>query len=105
MSLAQPDERTQASAPRTVADLPDFFALVGSDWHLDLIATPGRLMEQGQRGLLRVSDELVVAFRYRDVLDLAASREAGNMPVEVLAGQSVPGSRPGWWRGWGTAGS
>jgi cytochrome P450 len=36
-----------------------------------------------------VSPEAVVAFRYHDVLGLANLRDVGNMPVDVLAGQSA----------------
>ena len=74
---------------RAIGDLPGFFSLVDDDWHLDLIGFPARLMARGQRGLLRVSPAAVVAFRYRDVLELANLRDVGNMPVDVLAGQSA----------------
>ena len=74
---------------RVIGDLPGFFSVVDDDWHRDLIGFPVRLMERGERGLLRVSPEAVVAFRYRDVLDLANQRDVGNMPVDVLAGQSA----------------
>jgi cytochrome P450 len=76
-------------AARVIGDLPGFFSVVDDDWHRDLIGFPVRLMERGERGLLRVSPEAVVAFRYRDVLDLANLRDVGNMPVDVLAGQSA----------------
>ena len=75
-------------AARVIGDLPGFFSVVDDDWHQDLIGFPVRLMDRGVRGLLRVSPEAVVAFRYHDVLDLANQRDVGNMPVEVLAGQS-----------------
>ena len=75
-------------AARVIGDLPGFFSVVDDDWHQDLIGFPVRLMDRGERGLLRVSPEAVVAFRYHDVLDLANQRDVGNMPVEVLAGQS-----------------
>jgi cytochrome P450 len=75
-------------ADRVIGDLPGFFSVVDDDWHQDLIGFPVRLMDRGERGLLRVSPEAVVAFRYHDVLDLANQRDVGNMPVEVLAGQS-----------------
>ena len=72
----------------TITDLPDFFSMVDYGWHLDLVATPCRLMERQELGLLRVSDNTVVAFRYRDVKALSIAREAGNMPIEALAEQS-----------------
>jgi hypothetical protein len=75
-------------AARAIGDLPGFFSVVDDDWHQDLIGFPVRLMDRGERGLLRVSPEAVIAFRYHDVLDLANQRDVGNMPVEVLAGQS-----------------
>ena len=75
-------------AARVIGDLPGFFSVVDDDWHQDLVGFPVRLMDRGERGLLRVSPEAVVAFRYHDVLDLANQRDVGNMPVEVLAGQS-----------------
>src|SRR5215467_5446551 len=75
-------------AARGIGDLPGFFSVVDDDWHQDLIGFPVRLMDRGERGLLRVSPEAVVAFRYHDVLDLANRRDVGNMPVEVLAGRS-----------------
>ena len=75
-------------AARVIGDLPSFFSVVDDDWHQDLIGFPVRLMDRGERGLLRVSPEAVVAFRYHDVRDLANQRDVGNMPVEVLAGQS-----------------
>jgi len=74
---------------RGITDLPDFFALVDDGWQLDLIDTACTLMETGERGLLRVSPDLVVAFRYHDVKELSATREAGNMPIEVLTRQST----------------
>ena len=74
---------------RRIADLPDFFALVEDDWHLDLLDTGLRLMRARVPGLLRVSPELVVAFRYRDIRDLAVARDVGNMPIDVLTGQSA----------------
>jgi cytochrome P450 len=76
-------------AARVIGDLPAFFSVVDDDWHRDLIGFPARLMERGERGLLRVSPGAVVAFRYRDVLDLANQRDVGNMPVDVLASQSA----------------
>jgi cytochrome P450 len=75
-------------AARAIGDLPGFFSVVDDDWHQDLIGFPVRLMDRGERGLLRVSPDAVVAFRYHDVLDLANQRDVGNMPVDVLAGQS-----------------
>lgn len=76
-------------AARAIGDLPGFFSVVDDDWHRDLIGFPVRLMDRGERGLLRVSPGAVVAFRYRDVLELANLRDVGNMPVGVLAGQSA----------------
>src|SRR5690242_9579319 len=81
--------RMSHAAARVIGDLPGFFSVVDDDWHRDLIGFPVRLMERGERGLLRVSPGAVVAFRYRDVLDLANQRDVGNMPVDVLAGQSA----------------
>jgi hypothetical protein len=77
------------TAVRAIGDLPGFFSVVDDDRHLDLLGFPARLMDRGERGLLRVSPTAVVAFRYRDVLDLANLRDVGNMPVDVLAGQSA----------------
>ena len=68
--------------------LPDFFALVGDDWHLDLMDTACALMDTPGLGLLRTSPEVVVAFRYRDVRELSVTPSAGNLPIEALAGQS-----------------
>jgi cytochrome P450 len=82
-------ERAEPAAPLTITDLPDFFAVVNDGWQLDLIDTPGRLMNRPELGLLRVSPDVVVAFRYRDVKALSAAHDAGNMPIEVLAGQST----------------
>ncbi len=73
----------------SIAGLPDFFALVGDGWHLDLMDTACKLMETPEPGLLRVSPEVVVAFRYHDVKELSVTRDAGNMPIEVLTGQST----------------
>ena len=50
--------------------------------------TACKLMDAPQRGLLRVSPEVVVAFRYHDVRELSVTRAAGNMPIEALTGQS-----------------
>jgi cytochrome P450 len=72
-----------------ITDLPDFFACVEDGWHLDLVETGCKLMQTPELGLLRVSPDVVVAFRYHDVRELAATREAGNMPIEVLTGQST----------------
>ena len=36
-----------------------------------------------------MSPEVVVAFRYHDVRELSVTRAAGNMPIEVLTGQSA----------------
>ena len=89
---------------RGVTDLPDFFTRVDDGWHLDLIETGCKLMQTPERGLLRVSREVVVAFRYHDVKELSVNREVGNMPIEVLTGQSTrresgddgsPGDEPG----------
>jgi cytochrome P450 len=74
---------------RGVTDLPDFFAHVEDGWHLDLIETGCKLMQTPELGLLRVSPGVVVAFRYRDVKELSVNREVGNMPIEVLTGQST----------------
>jgi len=74
---------------RGVTDLPDFFAHVEDGWHLDLIETGCKLMQTPELGLLRVSPEVVVAFRYGDVKELSVNREVGNMPIEVLTGQSA----------------
>ena len=91
-------------ALRGTADLPDFFARVEDGWHLDLLATGCALMRTPGPGLLRVSPEVVVAFRYHDVKELAVTKDAGNMPIEVLTGQSagretggdrLPGAEPG----------
>jgi len=79
----------EPTAIRPVTGLPDFFALVGDDWHPDLMDTACTLMDTPGLGLLRVSPEVVVAFRYRDVRELSVTREAGNMPIEALAGQST----------------
>jgi hypothetical protein len=48
---------------RGITDLPDFFALVEDGWHLDVLDTGCRLMRTPAPGLLRVSPEVVVAFR------------------------------------------
>ena len=72
-----------------ITDLPDFFAHVGDGWHLDLIETGCKLMQKPELGLLRVSPDVVVAFRYHDVKELSVTREAGNLPIEVLTGQST----------------
>ena len=77
------------TALKQVGVVTGFFSVVDVDWHRDLIGCPVRLMERGERGLLRVSPGAVVAFRYRDVLDLANLRDVGNMPADVLAGQSA----------------
>lgn len=74
---------------RGVIDLPDFFAHVEDGWHLDLIETGCKLMQTSERGLLRVSPDVVVAFRHHDVKELSVNREVGNMPIEVLLGQST----------------
>lgn len=74
---------------RTIADLPEFFSAAGNDWHLDLMETACKLMETPELALLQVSSDLVVAFRYHDVMELSVTREAGNMPIELLAGQST----------------
>jgi len=74
---------------RGVTDLPDFFAHVEEGWHVDLIQTGCKLMQSPELGLLRVSPEVVVAFRYHDVKELSGNREVGNMPIEVLTGQST----------------
>jgi cytochrome P450 len=73
---------------RGLTDPQDFFALVSDDWHLDLLETGSTLMQTAEPGLLRVSPEVVVAYRY-DVRELAVTRDVGNMPIEVLAGQST----------------
>jgi hypothetical protein len=41
------------TAVRAIGDLPGFFTVVDDDWHLDLIGFPARLMDRGERGLLR----------------------------------------------------
>jgi cytochrome P450 len=74
---------------RGITDLPGFFAHVEDGWHLDLVDTGCKLMQTPELGLLRVSPEVVVAFRYHDVKELSVTREAGNMPIEVLTGQST----------------
>jgi cytochrome P450 len=74
---------------RGITDLPDFFAHVEDGWHLDLIETGCTLMRAPELGLLRVSPEVVVAFRYDDVKELAVTRDVGNMPIDVLTGQSA----------------
>ena len=74
---------------RGITDLPDFFAHIEDGWHLDLVDTGCKLMQKPELGLLRVSPEVVVAFRYHDVKELSVTREAGNMPIEVLTGQSA----------------
>jgi cytochrome P450 len=79
----------ESTAIRPFNELPDFFSLVGDDWHLDLMDTACALMGTPGLGLLRVSPEVVVAFRYRDVRELSVTRDAGNMPIERLAGQST----------------
>ena len=71
---------------RGITDLPDFFAQVEDGWQLDLIDTACKLMQAPELGLLRVSPEVVVAFRYHDVKELSVIREVGNMPIEVLTG-------------------
>jgi cytochrome P450 len=73
-----------------VADLPYFLDAVEGDWHLDLMATSCNLMEKPWRGLLRTSPEAVVAFRYDDVMKLTVDREAGNLPIELIAGDQDP---------------
>jgi cytochrome P450 len=77
------------TALRRITDLPDFFALVEDGWHLDLLDTGCTLMQNPGLGLLRASRDVVVAFRYHDVRELAVTRDAGNMPIDVLAGQST----------------
>jgi cytochrome P450 len=85
----------RGTAIRGTADLPDFFDRVGAGWHLDLIETGCRLMQDDPGiGLLRVSPEVVVAFRYHDVKELAVIRDVGNMPVDVIAGRSVRRDEP-----------
>lgn len=79
----------EPAVSRNVTGLPDFFALVGDGWHLDLMDTARKLMDTPDLGLLRVSAEVVVAFRYHDVKELSVTRDAGNMPIEALAGQSA----------------
>ena len=74
---------------RGITDLDDFFAHVEDGWHLDLLDTGCKLMQDPGLGLLRVSSEVVVAFRYHDVRELAVTRDAGNMPIDVLTGQST----------------
>ena len=74
---------------RGITDLPDFFAHVEDGWELDLIETGCKLMQAPELGLLRVSPEVVVAFRYHDIKELSVTREVGNMPIEVLTGQST----------------
>jgi cytochrome P450 len=74
---------------RGITDLPDFFAHVEDGWELDLIETGCKLMQAPELGLLRVSPEVVVAFRYHDIRELSVTREVGNMPIEVLTGQST----------------
>jgi cytochrome P450 len=73
-----------------VADLPYFLDAVEGDWHLDLMATARNLMAKPWRGLLRTSPEAVVAFRYDDVMKLTVDREAGNLPIELIAGDQDP---------------
>ena len=86
---AELHERPEHSAVRTIADLPEFFSAAGNDWHLDLMETACKLMDTPELALLQVSSDLVVAFRYHDVMELSVTREAGNMPIELLAGQST----------------
>lgn len=73
---------------RRIGDLPDFFARVDDGWHLDLLETGRMLMRTPGPGLVRVSPDLVVAFRYDDVRELAVIKDVGNMPIDVITGQS-----------------
>ncbi|HEX9066968.1 MAG TPA: cytochrome P450, partial [Streptosporangiaceae bacterium] len=78
-----------AAAPAAIGDLPDFYAAAGDDWPADLMATASRLMDAGVTGLLRTGPDTVVAFRYHDVRQLSVAREAGNLPIGLLAAASA----------------
>lgn len=86
---ADGEERPEQGAVRSIADLPVFLSSVGDDWHLDLIETGCKLMDTPELALLQASSDVVVAFRYHDVMELSVTREAGNMPIGLLAGQST----------------
>lgn len=75
-------------AATTLGELPEFLALAEEGWHLDLVASFSRLMARTDAGLLRTGDGTVIAFRHRDVKALATTREVGNMPIEVITGDS-----------------
>jgi cytochrome P450 len=83
------DEADDRAEPAVITNLPGFFSLVEDGWHLDLMDTARKLMDAAEPGLLSVSPDVVLAFRYHDVKELSVAREAGNMPIEVLAGQST----------------
>ncbi len=85
---AEAGDHAAAEVTGSITGLPDFFAHVGDGWHLDLMDAACTLMDTAGPGLLRVSPEVVVAFRYHDVKELSVTRDAGNMPIEVLSGQS-----------------
>jgi cytochrome P450 len=92
MALSASVEAHEGAEPAVssgITKLPGFFSLVDDGWHLDLMDTARKLMHAAEPGLLRVSPDVVVAFRYHDVKELSVAREAGNMPIEVLAGQST----------------
>lgn len=93
---ADSPDRPKDAAVRTIADLPGFLSAVGDDWHLDLVETAFKLMDTPELGLLQVSPEVVVAFRYHDVMELSVTRDAGNMPIELLAGQSTRRETGAW---------
>lgn len=58
--------------------------------------TACKLRDTPGLGLVQVSSEVVVAFRYHDVMELSVTREAGNMPIELLAGQSTRRETGAW---------
>lgn len=69
---------------RTVRDLPALRAFVPGTWVDDLLGTAETLFEAKARGLIRVADDVVLAFRNHDVKQLAVRPDVGNTPTDVL---------------------
>ena len=86
--MASGSGQAEGNTLRQVVDLPYFLDEVEEDWHADLMATARNLMKRPGPGLLRSSPEAVIAFRYHDVMKLTVERDAGNMPIELIAGRS-----------------
>jgi cytochrome P450 len=81
-------EQPERKDIREIDDLPYFLDAVQGDWHKDLMDTARNLMEKPWLGLLRSSPEAIVAFRYQDVMNLTVEREAGNLPIDLIAARS-----------------